>query len=161
MGRPPRRAYHAAAGAWLGFCAALCAAAAWGAEPPPAGAQRTLEIIALGKTLRRVESRGPKQTELKAEWTVRAGESQWIAVRVESRNGGLAHTSPVYAVVGGRPILDRARAPELVKKRLAVLDHVERLLGDSRYLSGYAPGEADAHRERVKLARERYLALLK
>jgi hypothetical protein len=134
-------------------------ARAW--APPEIGAPRTLEILSMGRTLRKVDASGPERTELKVDMTVRAGESQWIAVRVESQNGGLAHTSPVYVIAGGRPVLDRARAPELVKKRLAVLDHVERLLQDSRYLSGYAPGEAEAHRERVRQAREKYAALLK
>jgi hypothetical protein len=134
-------------------------ARAW--APEEIGAPRIVEIIAMGKTLQRVESRGPRQTELKLDLSLRADESQWIAVRVESHNGGLAHTSPVYVLVDGRPVLDRARAPELVKKRLAVLDHIEKLLREQRYLSSYAPGEADAHRERVRLARERYLALLK
>jgi hypothetical protein len=143
---PPGRAVRISARSWA---------------PKEIGAPRTMEIIALGRTLRKVQSRGPEQTELKVEMTVRAEESQWIAVRVESQNGGLAHTSPVYVIAGGRPILDRARAPELVKKRLAVLDHVEKLLQDSRYLSSYAPGEAEAHRERVRMARDKYEALLR
>ena len=134
------------------------AARAW--APAQIGAPRMMEIIALGRTVRKVESSGPGQTDLNTEISVRADESQWIAVRAESRNGGLAHTSPIYVVAGGRPILDRARAPELVRKRLAVLGHIEKLLGDSRYLSSYAPGEAAAHRERVQRARTKYEALL-
>lgn len=135
------------------------AARAW--APAEIGAPRWMEIIALGKTLRRVESSGPKQAELKAEMTVRAEDSQWIAVRVESQNGAVAHTSPVYVVANGRPILDRGRTPELVSKRLAVLDHIEKLLQNQRYLSSYSPGEADAHRARVRSAREKYEAILK
>ena len=135
------------------------AARAW--APKEIGSPRTLEIVALGRTLRKVESRSEEQTELKVEMTLRAEESQWIVVRVESRNGGLAHTSPVYVIAGGQPILDRTRARQLVEKRLAVLDHVEKLLRDSRYLSSYAPREAEAHRERVRQAREQYEALLR
>jgi hypothetical protein len=133
-------------------------ARAW--APKEIGAPRTMEVIALGKTLRKVDSSGPDKTELKVDMTVRVEESQWIAVRVASENGGLAHTSPVYVIAGGRPILDRARAPELVKKRLMVLEHVEKLLREPRYLSGYAPGEAEAHRERVRMAQTKYEALL-
>jgi len=134
-------------------------ARAW--APEEIGAPRVMEIIALGKTLRKVESRGPEQTELKAEMTVQAEESQWIAVRVESQNGALAHTSPVYVVASGKPILDRARAPELVAKRLAVLEHIEKLLRDQKYLSSYSQGEVEGHRERVRQARENYEALLR
>jgi hypothetical protein len=134
-------------------------ARAW--APVETGAPRVMEIVALGQTVRKVESTGPRRTELNAEISMRAGESQWIAVRVESENGGLAHTSPVYVVAGGRPVLDRARAPELVKKRLAVLDHIEKRLQEPGYLSGYAPGEAEAHRERVRRARALYQGLLK
>jgi hypothetical protein len=129
--------------------------------PAEIGTPRTMEIISLGTSIRRVESSGPEQTELKAELTMSAEESRWIAVRVESHNGGLAHTSPVYIIAGGRPILDRARAPELVKKRLRVLDHIEKLLDDPKYLSSYAPGEAEAHRDRVRRARQKYEGLLK
>jgi hypothetical protein len=64
-------------------------------------------------------------------------------------------------IAGCRPILDRARAPELVKKRLAVLDHVEKRLQEPGYLSSYAPREAEAHRERVRQARALYEGLLK
>jgi hypothetical protein len=43
---------------------------------------------------------------------------------------------------------------------LTVLEHVEKLLREPRYLSGYAPDEAEAHRERVRMARTKYEALL-
>jgi hypothetical protein len=134
-------------------------ARAW--APAEIGAPQTLEIIAMGQTLRKVEASRSGQTELKVDMTVPANESQWIAVRAASRNGGLAHTSPVYVIAGDRPILDHVRAPELVKKRLAALDHVERLLQEPQYLSGYATGEAEAHRERVRQARAKYEGLLK
>jgi hypothetical protein len=134
-------------------------ARAW--APAAIGAPLTMEIIALGKTLRTVEAGDPEQTELKAEMTVRAEDSQWIAVRAESRNGGLAHTSPVYVIAGGRPILDRRRAPELVRKRLAVLDYIEKRLQDAGYGNSYAAGEVAAHRERVRRARARYEELLR
>jgi hypothetical protein len=135
------------------------AARAW--APAEIGAPRTMEVMALGKTIRKVESSGPRQSELKTEFSIQAAESQWIAVRVESQNGGLAHSSPVYVIAGGRPVLDRARAPELVKKRLAVLDHIEKRLQEPGYLSSYAAGEAEAHRERVQRARALYEGLLK
>jgi hypothetical protein len=129
--------------------------------PPEIGAPRVLEIVAMGRTLRKVESESPQQKELRTEFTIDAHESQWIAARVESHNGGLAHTSPAYVIVGGKPVLDRERAPELVKKRVAVLDHIDKKLQEPRYLKTYAPGEADAHRERVQRARATYQALLK
>ena len=115
----------------------------------------------MGQGLRKVEASRTGQTELKVDMTVPADESQWIAARAASQNGGLAHTSPVYVIAGGRPIIDRVRAPELVRKRLAALDHVEKLLQEPQYLSGYATGEAEAHRERVRQARAKYEGLLK
>jgi hypothetical protein len=120
-----------------------------------------LEVIAMGQTLRKVEASRPGQTELKVDMTVPADESLWIAARATSTNGGLAHTSPVYVITGGEPILDRVRGPELVKKRMAALEHIERLLQEPRYLSGYAAGEAEAHRERVRQTRKKYEGLLR
>jgi hypothetical protein len=153
-GRMPGEEVEVAPGAPLRI-----AARAW--APAAIGAPRALHVMALGRTLRTFTSNDPARAELKGEITAPAGQSQWIAVRVETHNGGLAHTSPVYVIAGGRPILDRGRAPELVQKRMAVLDHIEKRLEDPKYLSTYAPGEAEAHRARVRQAREQYQAMLR
>lgn len=134
-------------------------ARAW--APPEIGAPRTLEIVSMGEALRSVHSGSPERAELKVELVLRAGESRWIAVRVAAQNGALAHTSPVYVIAGSRPVLDRARLPQLVAKRLAVLDHIENRLRNPAFLKNYVPGEAEAHRSRVRSAREKYKALLK
>ena len=56
--------------------------------------------------------------------------TQWIAARVRTHNGGLAHTSPIYVMAGHQPMLDRARLNSLVNKRLAILDYIESRLHD-------------------------------
>ena len=63
--------------------------------------------------------------------TCPARESQWIAARVTTRNEGVAHTSPVYVLVDGQKFWDRNRLPELVKKRLAILDFGQGRLKDA------------------------------
>lgn len=130
---------------------------AW--APEPIGAPQTLTIVAQGRELRRIDA-PPGRTEVKTELTLPVEESQWVAARVESRNGAVAHTSPVYVLAGGRPVLDRARLPRLVEKRLAVLDYIEGRLKDARYTQRYAEGEVAAHMERVERARDQYRALL-
>lgn len=50
------------------------------------------------------------------------GESMWIAARTKD-----AHTSPVYIPLEGKRHWKRATVPELLRKRLAFLDEVEKL----------------------------------
>lgn len=132
-------------------------ARAW--APAEIGAPRSMEIIALGKTVRKVESSSPERTELKAEMSIPASESQWFAVRVESQNGrtGVYLAGVCHRRWAANP---RPRPPELVKKRLLVLDHIEMRLQQQSHLSSYAPGEAEAHRERVRQTRALYEGLL-
>ncbi|MBC7921620.1 MAG: CehA/McbA family metallohydrolase, partial [Ferruginibacter sp.] len=44
-------------------------------------------------------------------------KSQWLAAVVECDNGAVAHTTPVYLVVDGKPTYDRAKAPLLIQKQ--------------------------------------------
>lgn len=133
-------------------------ARAW--APQVIGSPKTLEIVSQGTVIRAATSTDPAARELDAELTLPVAQSRWIAARVTTHNDGLAHTSPVYVLVNGEKFWDRDRLPELVKKRLEILDYGEGRLTDPKYTAEFASGEVEALRERIQAARQRYLDLL-
>jgi hypothetical protein len=133
-------------------------ARAW--APPSIGSPKTLEVVSHGAVIRSVSSSNPAGEELQLEFDIPARESRWIAARVRTHNEGVAHTSPVYALVDGQKFWDRNRLPELVKKRLAILDFGQERLKDTRYTAAFAPGEVGALGQRIEAARKRYQELL-
>jgi hypothetical protein len=122
---------------------------AW--APAAIGSPKTLELIANGQVAETAASNDPGREELKLDIRLRAASSQWLAARVTAHNGALAHTSPVYIRVAGAPVRDEARLPQLIEKRLKVLDFIA-----ARVRAGYAKGEAQALLERIEDARGRY-----
>ncbi|MCY7293722.1 MAG: hypothetical protein LH615_16210, partial [Ferruginibacter sp.] len=50
--------------------------------------------------------------------------SQWIAAVVYCDNGAVAHTTPVYFVVDGKPTYDRAKAPQIIQKQLVFIEEI-------------------------------------
>jgi hypothetical protein len=131
---------------------------AW--APRAIGSPKRLEVVAHGRVIRSVESRNPNQAELALEFTVRPEAGQWITARVESHNGARAHTSPIYILAGGEDFKDRAQLPELVAKRLRVLEYIEGKLRDEKFTRTYVVGELAKHNLRVQDARGRYRQLL-
>ncbi|MFC3562642.1 CehA/McbA family metallohydrolase [Pedobacter jamesrossensis] len=65
--------------------------------------------------------------ELQVSHTIK--RSQWIAAVVNCENGAVAHTSPVYVVVDGKPTYDLKRAPEIIARQIA---SIEELLREER-----------------------------
>lgn len=51
--------------------------------------------------------------------------SQWITAAVYCTNGALAHTSPVYCIIDGKPFYDSQKGPAIIKKLLLILDNTE------------------------------------
>jgi hypothetical protein len=133
-------------------------ARAW--APPSIGSPKTLEIISQGTVIRAATSSNPNDDELRLDFELPARDSQWIAARVATDNGGLAHTSPVYVLVNGQKFWDRPRLPALVKKRLEILDFGQERLKDVKYTAAFAPGEVEALSQRIAAARRRYEDLL-
>ncbi len=133
-------------------------ARAW--APPIVGSPKTLEIISQGAVVHTATSSDPAKQELRADLRLPAGEGRWIAARVRTHNDGLAHTSPVYVLGDGGTFRDRDRLPQLVAKRLEILDYGEGRLQDARYTASFAPGEVQALRERIQAARKAYAGLL-
>jgi hypothetical protein len=135
-------------------------ARAW--APEEIGSPKLLEVVAGGKVVRTAESGDARKDELKIDFDLRAETGQWIAARVRTHNGGLAHTSPVYVLVDGS-FRNAAEVPRLVAKRLKVLDFIEARLKDAKFTreEEYAAGQVEAQRERVRQARARYQELLR
>jgi hypothetical protein len=124
-------------------------ARAW--APKEIGAPKQLEVIADGQVIRAAEA--------EVTFDLDADRSQWIAARATAENGGVAHTSPVYLIVGGRSFRDESQRAALVAKRIEVLDFIEARLRDPRFTRDYAPNEAEALRQRISEARKAYEAL--
>jgi hypothetical protein len=127
--------------------------------PEPIGLPQVLEVVAHGRVIRSVELHGPKQEKLEADFELPAGESQWIAARTTCANGAVAHTTPVYVIVDGAGFFDRTQLPQLVAKRLKVLDWLEKRLQDPEVVKGWTPEEVTGVMASVQDARAKYLAL--
>lgn len=134
-------------------------ARAW--APQLIGSPKLLEIVSRGQVIRSLESKDPAKTTLAADFTIRAGEGQWIAARATAHNGALAHTSPIYILAGGQDFKNRKQLPELVAKRLHILEYIEGKLRDEKFTATYANGEVSALTKRVREARELYRQLLR
>jgi hypothetical protein len=127
--------------------------------PELIGTPKVLEVVSDGRVIRSMESRSPKEGKLAAEFELPADESQWIAARTTSVNGAVAHTSPVYVIVDGASFVDRAQLPQLVAKRLKVLEFIENRMRDPKLTKHYPDGVASELMNRIKDARAKYLAL--
>jgi hypothetical protein len=133
-------------------------ARAW--APPAIGSPKTLEVVSQGTVIRSANSSDPDDGDLRLEFDLPARQSRWIAAKVTTDNGGVAHTSPVYVLVDGAKFWDRDRLPALVKKRLEILDFGQGRLKDVKYTASFAPGEVEALGQRIEAARKRYEELL-
>jgi hypothetical protein len=127
--------------------------------PELIGTPQVLEVVSHGRIIRSVESPDPKKEKLALNFEVPADQSQWLAARTTASNGAVAHTSPVYVIVDGAGFADRSQLPELVAKRLKVLEFIESRIHNPQFTKGYAPGVADELLKRVADARAKYLAL--
>jgi hypothetical protein len=135
-------------------------ARAW--APEAMGAPKVLEVLSHGRVIRTVESHDSKQSELMADFELPAGESQWIVARTTTYNAGIAHTSAAYVIVNGTSFADRAQLPQLVEKRMKILDFIEKRLRDPQYTqrNNYTAGELPHFLETIQDARGRYKAVL-
>jgi hypothetical protein len=133
-------------------------ARAW--APAIIGSPKTLEIISHGQVLRSIESHSPEQEELKLDFSIKADAGQWIAARVTSHNGALAHTTPVYVSVDGKSFRNEKELPQLVEQRTKVLDFIIGRLADPKYTRTFGNGEIEALTAEIEDARKRYRGLL-
>jgi hypothetical protein len=89
-----------------------------------------LEIIALGEVIASQVPDDAPIGELVVEATLPPGEALWVAARVTGANGSAAHTTPVYVTRPGQRHWNRAQAPGIIDRQLAVLDEIEKAVSD-------------------------------
>jgi hypothetical protein len=134
----------------------------------PAGGQVKIQIRALGQariglpTVLRAE--GPTgvvkevtgdtgQTELTLEVQHHVEASQWLVASVVCDNGAVAHTTPVYVVVNGRPTWDPRQGPGIIDKQVKVIGKIESEFAKDETARGVGI------RERLRKARSFYAEL--
>jgi hypothetical protein len=135
-------------------------ARAW--APPSIGSPKKLEIVAHGEVIHSTESSDADEQELRIDAVMKAGTSKWVAARVTSHNGALAHTSPIYVMVGGRSFRNRKQTARLVEQRLQILDFITSRLHDPQFVSNddYKADEIEALTSEISEARSHYRQLL-
>jgi hypothetical protein len=92
------------------------------------GRLEKLEVIGSGGKVLAVakpagEVRGPHALTL--EFKLPVTQSQWLVAAARCENEAVAHTSPVYVVVNGRPTWNPERGPELIDVQLAAMAKIE------------------------------------
>jgi hypothetical protein len=122
-------------------------ARAW--APPEIGSPKLLEVVVNGKMIR------SGTTELDFPLLVEKGE--WIAARVTSENGAMAHTSPIYFEANGQSFRDRGAA-SIAAKRLERLEFIESRMKAPGMAKEYG-AEEEALLKRIGEARTAYQKL--
>ena len=123
-------------------------ARAW--APPEIGKPKLLEVVVNGKVIRSGVG------ELDFPLLIDKGE--WVAARVTSENGAMAHTSPIYFEANGHGFRDEADLGAIAAKRIERLDFIEARVQTARLAREYA-SEEDALRQRIGEARAAYQKL--
>jgi hypothetical protein len=62
--------------------------------------------------------------EIKLDYKLK--KSQWLIAVTHCSNGALAHTSPVFCIVDGKPVYDKTAAPALIQKQLSLLNEIRK-----------------------------------
>ena len=52
-------------------------------------------------------------------------KSQWLAAIADCDNGAVAHTTPVYFIVDGKPTYDINKAPNIIKKQMESIEEIK------------------------------------
>jgi hypothetical protein len=66
-----------------------------------------------------------KSDTIKIELDHKVDKSQWLAAIVYCNNGAVAHTSPVYYVIDGKPTWSIEKAKKLIEKQKLVIKNIE------------------------------------
>ena len=92
---------------------------------PRIGKIKSLRLVSNEGILEEAVSEGEKtRAAIRRELTL--DQSRWVAAAAECENGALAHTSPVYLVVDGRPTWSAEKGPALIDKQLAAAARIEK-----------------------------------
>ncbi len=83
----------------------------------------------------------------------RLEKSQWLAAVVYCENGAVAHTTPVYYILDGKPTWDERKAAAIIEKQLLSISAIEKETKDSEAID---QGILD----RLDMARDFYKGIL-
>jgi len=97
---------------------------------PRIGAAKHLRVIAMGDDIGQVTTLDRIENELFLELNLVADNSFWITAVVTAWNHSVAHTSPIYVVVGGKPIV--AGGDKLEQARHEMINRLEFLQKTSK-----------------------------
>lgn len=88
------------------------------------GIPKTLTLIGNDGIVQQTLGDGRKTT-LEFELDHQLDRSQWLAVSAVCENGALAHTTPIYITVDGRPTWSSLRGPLVIQKQLDQMAVIE------------------------------------
>ena len=125
------------------------------------------ELVAQGQAIRTEPVEG--KTDLaRFSTTLTADRSTWVALRVKGKNNSVAHTAPVYVIIGGQRFWKPSVVPDLVaKQRQRLKEMIEQPV---KPMSEIWPKESEEKQwakqkalaeERVKQVDSKYESLLK
>ncbi len=119
---------------------------------PRVGLPTHLTIVGNEGVIKEVanEKKEPQMT-LELERTIE--KSQWLVASTVCDNGAVAHCTPVYVVVDGRPTWCSQRGPAVIDRQLAAIDKIDQEFKDG------TDARSRGIRERLNRAREYYAQL--
>ena len=120
---------------------------------PMIGIPKTLTLVGNEGVLKEIAN--PKQaSSITFELERKIDQSQWLVLSTVCNNNALAHTTPVYVKVGGRPTWCPDRGPAVIRKQLDAI---------ARISNEFTPAENDRARgiqRRLARAQDYYRELL-
>lgn len=119
------------------------------------GLPERLDIISGEGVVKSVARTETTKGDLTIEFEMEAETSGWITASAICKNGAVAHTTPIYLVVNGRPTWSPTKGPALIKRQLAAIIQIEEEFSADQSL------RADGVRQRLGRARAYYSKLLK
>lgn len=75
-----------------------------------------------GLVVEKLNPQSNDKVELTLKHTLK--KSQWLAAVVDCENGAVAHTTPVYFVVDGKPTYDVVKGPAIIEKQLEAIKNI-------------------------------------
>jgi hypothetical protein len=90
---------------------------------PSIGLPESLLLVSNEGVVKQVVNAG-RQTELSFEIEEPVSRSRWFVLSTLCRNKAIAHTSPVYVVVGGQRAWCPKRGPIIIEKQLKAIDEI-------------------------------------
>jgi len=120
---------------------------------PSIGLPKTLSLVGNDGIIKMVENPDGKDA-LFFEWDQEIAQSQWMALGAVCYNHALAHTTPVYVVVDGKPTWSAGRGPDIIARQLESISRIE---GEVKGKTGF---REQGIQERLDRARTFYQELL-